>query len=139
MVNKELIYKKLKELDRNLKVLKKYQGITVEELDNDLEKLWIIERGLQVCIQNLLDLGNHILAEIGISVDNYGDIFKELGKKGIIPEEFAKEIAKSAGLRNAIVHEYSGLKEDALYEVMGEVIEQYAQYCKYVLHFLEKK
>jgi len=37
MVNKQLIYKKLSELDQKLELLKKYQGVTENELENNLE------------------------------------------------------------------------------------------------------
>jgi uncharacterized protein YutE (UPF0331/DUF86 family) len=54
-----------RKLDRYLSQLRKHQGVTAEKLDNDLDKAWIVERGLQLSIQLVLDIGNHILAEEG--------------------------------------------------------------------------
>ena len=68
LVDQELLTDKLQELERYLKNLKKYQGISPNALENDLDQLWIIQRGLQLCIQLVLYIGNHILAEAGISV-----------------------------------------------------------------------
>lgn len=56
----------------------------------------------------------------------------------ILPEDFAEEISKSAGFRNAIVHEYNNLNKGIVYKTVGEAIVQYSQYCKYILDFLEK-
>ena len=68
LVDHELLTAKLQELERYLNNLKKYQGISPSALENDLDQLWIIQRGLHLCIQLVLDIGNHILAEAGISV-----------------------------------------------------------------------
>jgi hypothetical protein len=65
MVEITVIERKLKELDRYLQQLSRYQGITGEELRQDLEKAWAVEHGLQLCIQILLDVGNHLLSGKG--------------------------------------------------------------------------
>jgi len=90
-------------LDRYLGQLAKCRGITAEELENNLERRWVVERGLQVCIQAVLDIGNHILAEKGIAVESYRDILQELGKLSIIPADFSLKIKGMAGLRNILV------------------------------------
>lgn len=43
-------------LDEALQVLRKHQGRTAEELLSDPEERWIVERGLQLCAQNVLDV-----------------------------------------------------------------------------------
>ena len=58
----------------------------------DLDKTWIVEKGLHLSIQILLDIGNHILAAEGITVERYADIFIRLAELGIIPLKFAEEI-----------------------------------------------
>ena len=57
----------------------------------------------------------------------------------ILPEDFAKEISKSAGFRNAIVHEYNNLDKNQVYKTIDEAIKQYTKYCDYILKFLEKE
>lgn len=42
----ELIMEKLKELERYLKQLELHKDVTVEELTQNLDKVWIVERGL---------------------------------------------------------------------------------------------
>ncbi|TET07726.1 DUF86 domain-containing protein, partial [Candidatus Aerophobetes bacterium] len=49
---------------------------------------------------------------------------------------FAQEIAKSAGFRNAIVHEYNEIDKNIVYQTVGEAIKQYPEYCQYILNFL---
>ncbi len=62
-----------------------------------------------------------------------------LSQLGIYSEEFAKQIAPSAGLRNRLVHEYNNTRLDIIYKSVGEAIQQYAKYCDSILKFIEKQ
>src|SRR5690554_7787652 len=114
-----LIMEKLKELDRYLKQLERYKGITATELEIDLDKTWIVERGLHLSIQILLDIGNHILAAEGITVEGYADIFIRLAELGIISLKFAEKIRGMSGFRNILVHEYDRIDLNKLVEVLN--------------------
>jgi uncharacterized protein YutE (UPF0331/DUF86 family) len=59
-----------------------------------------------------------------------------LAKLEILPPDFAQEIAKSAGFRNAIVHEYNNLDKSAVYQTVGQAIEQYNKYCGYIMQYV---
>jgi uncharacterized protein YutE (UPF0331/DUF86 family) len=73
MVKEKLVINKLNELEKYLKQLREYEGVDKEKFEYDLNKLWSVERGLQLYIQIILDIGNHILSEEGITVENYSD------------------------------------------------------------------
>lgn len=133
MVKKDLVLQKLRDLDRYLRELKKHQGINAIELEDDLDKLWVIERGLQICIQIVLDTGNHILAGKGLSANSYKDILQELGKQNIIPREFARKISGMAGLRNILVHEYAKVDTALLTGIINEGLDDFSRFAKYVL------
>ncbi len=47
-------------LDAALAILGKSRGLTAAELAADRERLWIVERGLQLCAQNALDVATHL-------------------------------------------------------------------------------
>lgn len=132
MVGKDLLLQKLRDLDRYLGQLKKYEGITASELEVDLEKLWVIERGLQISIQIVLDIGNHILAQKGLSADSYKDILRELGKQNIIPPEFVRKITGMAGLRNILVHEYAKVDAALLAGIVNNSLGDFKQFAEYV-------
>ena len=55
-------------LDKALQTLRKHQGRPVDRLQADQEELWVVERGLQLCIQNVLDVATHIAASAGRDV-----------------------------------------------------------------------
>jgi uncharacterized protein YutE (UPF0331/DUF86 family) len=134
----KLIMEKLKELDRYLKQLKCYQGITAAELELNLEKTWVVERGLHLAIQILLDIGNHLLAAEGVTVERYVDIFIRLAELGVIPVKFAERIKGMAGFRNILVHEYARIDLDRLVEVLNTGLSDLREYAGYIMAYIER-
>ncbi len=136
MVEKKVVLSKLKELNKYLKQLRKHEGTSKKELEGDLDKLWSVERGLQLCIQIILDIGTHILSEEGVVIDNYSDIFRELVKLGVIPEGFAKDIKGMAGFRNILVHEYADVDIDIIAKTLNNNLDDFEQFAVYVNNYL---
>jgi uncharacterized protein YutE (UPF0331/DUF86 family) len=134
-----LIMQKLKELDRYLKQLERYKGITATELEINLDKTWIIERGLHLSIQILLDIGNHILATEGITVEGYADIFIKLTELGVLPLEFTEKIRGMAGFRNILVHEYAKIDLNKLAEVLNTSLSDFREYAGYIMTYINGK
>ena len=139
MVNLKLANKKLKELEKYIKNLQKHEGTDMSELENNLDKMWAIERGLQLSIQVILDLGNHIISDEGISVDNYSEIFTELAKLNIIPEDYAARIKGMAGFRNILVHEYAEVDLDILLEVLNNNLADFKKFATYIGNYLNQQ
>jgi uncharacterized protein YutE (UPF0331/DUF86 family) len=133
----ELIMEKLKELDRYLKQLDLHKGITVDELAGNLDESWIIERGLHLSIQILLDIGNHILASEGITVEGYSDIFTRLAEMGVIPFEFEERIKGMAGFRNILVHEYAKLDLKKLVTILDTGLNDIREFAFYIMKYID--
>ena len=55
------------------------------------------------------------------------------------PPEFAKAIAPTAGLRNALVHEYNHIDPEMLQKSIGQAIKEYNQYAEYILRYLDQQ
>jgi len=136
LVDAELVLLKLQELNRYLAQLKKHQGATASVLIDDLDKAWIIQHGLQLSIQVLLDIGNHILAAEGVAVREYADIFHELARLKILPEEYAQSIKGMAGLRNLLVHEYAGIDMDIVSDILNNRLQDFSMFASHIADYL---
>lgn len=136
LVDVELVQLKLQELNRYLAQLKKHQGVTASELISNLDKVWIIQHGLQLSIQIVLDVGNHILAAEGVTVHEYADIFSELARLQVMPEGFASSLKGMAGLRNLLVHEYAGIDMVKLTEILNNRLEDFSLFASYIAAYL---
>jgi len=137
LVDVELVEIKLKEMDRYLTQLKKHREVTAVQPENDLDKAWIIQHGLQLCIQVVLDIGNHILSAAGISVQEYADIFSELARLKVIPGDYARSIKGMAGLRNLLVHEYAGIEMRKLADLVNNRLADFHLFASHVTEYLK--
>ena len=139
MVEKNLVQTKLKELRDYVRQLDRYKGITIEELEESLEKTWSIERGLQLSIQLVLDVGSHILSEEGVTVESYSEIIEELGRQDILPRKFAKNIKGMAGFRNILVHDYLEVDLKLLVKLVNNNLSDFRKFAQYILKYVKNE
>lgn len=138
MLDKEMVELKLQELHRYLSQLKKHQGVTATELEKDLEKAWVVQHGLQLSIQVVLDIGSHILAAEGTTVQEYEDVFLELARLEVIPEEYAHEIKGMAGFRNLLVHEYAKVDMNRVADILNNRLDDFSSFASYIINYLSQ-
>ena len=111
MIDKLLIERKLSDLNKNIVTLNEFKKISIDELRGSLKDQWAISYGLQISIQIIIDIGNHILTSLKENqIEEYVDVIDKLGEKEIIPKRFAEKIRGMAGLRNLLVHGYGIIK-----------------------------
>jgi len=139
MIDKEVIIKKFQELNRYLKELEDFKSISWHELSSSLGKQWMVFHGLQLSVQVLIDVGNHILAALGENrIEDYADIIDKLGEKSIIPSQFARQIRGMVGLRNILIHEYVSIDLDKIYEILQNRLDDFRDFIKYINQFMKK-
>ena len=142
MINKIFVEEKINLILRDLDVLQEFKEMTFDEVAKNAIKYGALKNFLMEIIGRAIDINEHLIAELFESKmdtpKSYKETFLILCDLKILPEEFTKEIAKSAGFRNAIVHEYNNLDKGIVYKSVGEAIDQYAKYCEYIMAFLEK-
>jgi len=143
MLNKEFIKIKIEYIQRDLNRLESMRNLTIDEVAKDYIKYGALKNFLMEIIGRATDINEHIIAETGSAKLEaplrYRETFLRLVDMEILPKDFAEEIAKSAGFRNAIVHDYNNLDKYIVYRSVGEAIEQYVKYCDYILKFIEKQ
>ncbi|MBE0461568.1 MAG: DUF86 domain-containing protein [Candidatus Aminicenantes bacterium] len=138
-IDQEVIQKKLQELKRYVKELENLKNIPFDEFSSSLTKQWMFHHGLQLSIQLLLDIGNHILAAIGENqIEEYVDVIDKLGEKGIIPIDFSKRIRGMVGLRNILVHEYADIDLHKVYDIVQNKLQDFYHFAEYIVDYLSE-
>jgi uncharacterized protein YutE (UPF0331/DUF86 family) len=138
MLDTKLINHKSKNLNKYIKQLRKYKGINKKQLENDLEKLWSVERGLQLSIQIMIDIGNHILSEKGIYANNNKDIFKKLSFEGIISNELYNKISSLEDLRFNLIFNSKSIDINEITDVLNNKLNDFEEFNRYINDYLEK-
>jgi len=138
IIDIELITRKIKFINEDLKNLSLFKNCSLSDyLKDDLKKA-AIERILEKIINRIIDINYHILKEEYETMpEDYYNSFIDLGKKMVIPPSFAKEIAESTGLRNALAHEYETIDDKKVYESIKIALVQVPKYLKLIVKFLK--
>lgn len=70
MVKPEVVRKRLNKLDEYLSILRGLQRYSFEEFVDDPEHYGSAERFLHLAIETVVDLGNHVIAEMALGTVN---------------------------------------------------------------------
>lgn len=135
-VDADVVRRHLLALDSAVGTLRDHQGHTVDVLESDVEERWIVERGLQLCAQNVLDVATHIAAATGHDVPDYALAIDRLAEEGVLPAPFAKRFRGLAGFRNVLVHGYLTVDIEILHRILNEELDDLAEFARHVERYL---
>jgi uncharacterized protein YutE (UPF0331/DUF86 family) len=127
MVRAEIVRKRLNKLDEYLEILSKLQDYSLEAFLADPEHYGSAERFLQLAIETITDLGNHVIADEALGVVNWhSDIPRLLAEHNYISTELQETWIKLIGFRNILVHEYLDINRTIVYEMLQTRLDDIA-------------
>jgi uncharacterized protein YutE (UPF0331/DUF86 family) len=119
LVRPEIIRKRLNKLEEYLAILHRLQKYSFDEFSHDPEHYGSAERFLHLAIETTIDLGNHVVAELGLGIVNwYSDIPAILAEKGYLSTDLKEKWIRMIGFRNVLVHEYTEIDRRIVYEAL---------------------
>lgn len=138
MVSKNTILKLLERLEKSLRRLESKKEVSLEEFERNWELHGAILHEFQVAIQAIIDIGSHIISELGLRSPNfYGEIAEILSENNIIPNDYSKILRKIIAFRNILVHEYLEVDLKEVHKKLKE-LEDLRKFSKFILEFLKK-
>ena len=137
MIRAEIIRKRINKLDDYLSVLRKLQAYSFDEFEADPEHYGSTERFLHLAIETIIDMGNHVIAEMNLGVVNwYSDIPRILAEKGYISYELREKWIRMIGFRNTLVHEYIDIDRKIVFDVLQNGIQELEELKRVFAQFL---
>ena len=110
MVDRDLILRRLANLDTYLEQLAPYHGIDVDAYRQDWKTQRIVERTLHLAIETCMDVADHLVADRRLRVPETGaESFEILADAGLLPRDLGAALALMVGFRNILVHDYTRL------------------------------
>lgn len=125
-------------LDEALSHLQPHMGRDLQRLQLDTTERWAVERGLQLCVQNVLDIATHLAASAGRDVTDYASSIDQLAVLGIVPPELARQLRPLAGFRDALVHGYLQIDLGRVHAVLNQQLGQLRDFARHVETFLAR-
>ena len=137
-LDREVVRRHLLALDEALQVLRRHRGTTADQLRSDRELRWVVERGLQLCAQHVLDIATHVAASAGRDTPDYRAAIDRLAELGVLPTDFANELRGVAGFRNVLVHGYLDVDVGELSRLLGERLDDFVTFAALVEQYLAR-
>ena len=107
-------------------------------MKRDLSQRWIIERGLIAGASIVFDVSDHILSEeFGYYSESYEESLSGLFDKGVISEELYGQIRGLGGFRNILIHRYTGIDPDLVFENFHRGLKVFPLFAREVLAWVE--
>ena len=129
MTDIELLRKKISEIQKYYNILENYQGISKEDLLNDLTLMGAVERYLYLYCQSSIDFGEALISFLNVRRPaTYGEVFEILFEKKIISQDVSSKMRKMVGFRNILSHAYSEVNVDLVLIVLNQDIKDVSQF-----------
>ena len=126
MVDKELLSRKLSQLREYLVALRNAEDITWKKYEEDLRARAFVERYLQLCIEKVIDIGNHFVSfHRWREPEGYRDLFQVLYENGVIPKENLTTFQNMAAFRNMLVHRYEKTDNEVIFGIFKKRLDDF--------------
>ena len=133
------VWLRLNFMAEKLQQLKKFEEITLNDYLDDFEQRLIVERLLELIIQASIDINRHIITKkFNLPFPKESkQSFIQLHQENILTKGLAKELAKSAGLRNILAHKYLESDDMVIYRSISQALTEYPLYIKQISIYLD--
>jgi uncharacterized protein YutE (UPF0331/DUF86 family) len=123
-------------LDEAVRHLRRHAGRLLSILESDADERWSVERGLQLCAQNVLNIATHLAASAGHDAPSYVRAIDVLGDLQVLPAESVQKFRGIAGFRNVLVHGYLGVDLPRLHHLLNDELDDFAAFARFVEDYL---
>ena len=137
-VDRELVTRKLLLIARDLEAIAPFAAKPISAfLESRIDQA-VVERLLERMIGRMIDVNYHLITENGQPPpSDYHTSFLRLAELGVVDAAFAQRIARCAGLRNRLVHEYEEIDPQRLFESLQAARADIVVYMRHVEAYVD--
>lgn len=136
-IDVRVVRRHLNALELAVAALQEHTGKPVDRLRKVSDERWAIERGLQLCAQNVLDVATHTAAACGRDVPDYASAVDVLAELEVLPGDFVARFRDVAGFRNILVHGYLDVDVSILHQVLNTRLDEFTKFTVYIDRYLK--
>jgi len=131
MVNKDVIRRKTHYIEANQDKLAYLSKLTSQEFSEDFRNIEAAKHLLQVSIEAMLDIANHIIARNrwGIPTKS-SDSIRILREKGYFSQQEEALFGNMIKFRNRVVHLYHDINDKEIYKILQENLQDFSLFLK---------
>lgn len=137
--DREKINSKLSLIIENLQMLKYLQKLSPEEFAQDFRNVESAKHLLQVSIEAMIDIANHIISRGRLGrPKSYAESFKILHNRGLLTPEQAETYSVMIKFRNRVVHLYQKVDPEQVYDIVQNKLQDFAAFVEVIRRFLNE-
>lgn len=138
MTARDVVEAYLAEIRENIEMLEPLRGLSIEEYLADRPRQKQVERCLQLAIECMLDIADHLIGEHcwrrPASGEEGLDVLAEVG---VLPAAYRERIRGIGGFRNVLVHAYVRLDPRRVHAHLRRLDEP-REFGRHVLAFMDR-
>ncbi len=134
MIDQQRIHRKILMIENNVSKLKSLREIAPEQFFNDFRNIESSKHLLQVSIECMIDICEHIVAKKRLGTpDSAAECIRIVFNSGFFPKENADTYIIMTKLRNRIVHLYHDMNDMEIYTIIKERLGDFDRFIKDIL------
>lgn len=137
MVNDEIILSRISKLEEYIKFLYTINRYSKDEFLKNPMIYGSAERFLHLAIECIIDIGNHIIADMGYRKPTSNrEIFEVLFEHEIIKAGLQENLSNMAGFRNILVHDYIKLDREIVFEILNNNLNDMEDFRDIIIDYI---
>jgi uncharacterized protein YutE (UPF0331/DUF86 family)/predicted nucleotidyltransferase len=137
-IDRDRVVEFLRLLSDDLKALREKAQVPKEVYANSRDIQAIVERRLQTAIESCINIGNHLIARLGLRPPvDYADVFRGLAEGKLLPGELAQQMMDMARFRNLLVHVYWSIDHERVYDALAPRLTTLETFARRIAEWLK--
>ena len=134
MVDSHIILSRIDKIRECIAKLRRLAALEEDAFLSDSSAADSAERNLQIAIQAVIDIGNHVVADKDLGTPrDYKDIFHILASHKVVSETLAAKLISMTGLRNVLVHDYLEIDLRLVHRIIRSELGDFEEFISAVL------
>ena len=139
MTTLDVIENKISAVQKYLKILDRYKQFSRKTIEKDIDLRGALERYLYLAVQSTIDLAEAVISYRDFRKPSaMSETFYILHEEKIISSTLAEKMARMAGFRNIIAHDYEKLDYGIVYDVLQRRLKDVAAFLAKISAVIKK-
>lgn len=137
-MDKERIYIKLDEIDQYLKEIEEIIPSSSAEYSTDPMRKRALERLIQITVESVMDVSAILVKEMRLGLPYGEEDFLDKISGTVLSPVLVEKLREMKGFRNILVHGYSQIDDERVYEILTNDIKDVIEFKEAVIEFLRR-
>jgi len=124
MTSLTVIENKISDVEKYLRILGSFQKYSRQEIEQNILIRGAVERYLYLAVQATINVAEALVAHKNLrKPSTLSEAFHILGEEKLVTKSVVEHMIKMTGFRNIIVHDYTAIDYDIVYEILHDRLE----------------